>query len=215
MTRATILTLANGRGVDLDALTVEDIDFAAFAEHVAKEKRFNGATPDVEYSVAQHMCLGSDAILAAGGTETEAAYFHLHDLAEAIWKDDTTPKKAAIAQRVSTHCGVSADGVLSVLNSISEEHDAVIHQAAGLPWPMPKECKRVVKLYDAIMFVTEWRDLMHDIVHPHWALYSGIKPLNSEIKPWPWAQAKAAWLYRANRLVPALRMHRPVVAERA
>lgn len=205
MTAATILTLANGKGVDLDALKLEDIDFAAFAEHVAKEKRFNGATPDVEYSVAQHMCLGSDAILAAGGTETEAAYFHLHDLDEGIWKDDTTPKKVTIARRIAARCGVLADDILAVLDSIPADHDAVIHQAAGLPWPMPDEIRRIVKLYDAIMFVTEWRDLMHDAPHPHWAPYSGIKPLPKKIEPWPWAQARAGWMYRAQRLLPALR----------
>jgi hypothetical protein len=45
MTAATILTLANGKGVDLLALKPEDIDFAALAEHLGKEARFNGATP--------------------------------------------------------------------------------------------------------------------------------------------------------------------------
>jgi len=205
MSPRTILTLANGKGVDLLNLQVEDIDFAAFAEHLGKEARFNGATPDVLYSVAQHLCLGSDAILKAGGTESEAAYFHLHDCQEGIWKDDPTPKKVAIAERIADELPVLADEVLDILDDLVEQHDGVIHQAAGLPWPLPPEIQRIVKAYDAIMFVTEWRDLMHDIPHPHWAPFSGIKPLDQKIQPWPWAEARAGWLYRANRLLPALR----------
>ena len=112
MSAATILTLANGKGVDLLDLRVEDVDFTALAEHLGKEKRFNGATPDTEYSVAQHLCLGSDAILKAGGTELEAAEFHIHDCQEGIWKDDPTPKKVAIAERIAQRCGVLADDIL-------------------------------------------------------------------------------------------------------
>ena len=205
MSAATILTLANGKGVDLLDLRVEDVDFTALAEHLGKEKRFNGATPDTEYSVAQHLCLGSDAILKAGGTELEAAEFHIHDCQEGIWKDDPTPKKVAIAERIAQRCGVLADDILDVLSGIVDEHDAVIHQAAGLCWPIDPEVHRIVKLYDVIMFVTEWRDLMHDAPHPNWAPYSGIKPLEDKIDPWPWAKARAGWLYRANRLLPTLR----------
>ena len=57
MSARTILTLANGKGADLLNLRPEDVDFAAFAEHLAKEKRFNGATPGLEYSVADHLVL--------------------------------------------------------------------------------------------------------------------------------------------------------------
>lgn len=211
MTAATILTMANGKGIDLLNVRAEDIDFPALAEHLAKEKRFNGATPDVEYSVAQHLCIGTDAIIRAGGTETEAAYFLLHDCQEGIWKDDPTPKKCAIAERVAQRCGVLASDILAVLAAIVDEHDAAIHQAAGLPWPMPEEIARIVKLYDAKMFVTEWRDLMGGIPHPNWTPYDGLQPLRQRIEPvrW-WTEARAQWLTRANRLLPTLRTNRPV-----
>lgn len=205
MSRSTILTLANGKGIDLLDPTVADIDFAAIAEHLAKEKRYNGATPDVEYSVAQHCCVGADAILKAGGTEIEAAYFLMHDAHEALIKDDTTPKKQALGQLAAREFGVLAEEIMGAFDMLTERHDAVLHQAAGLPWPMDPDVKKHVKLYDLILFVTEWRDLMHDIPHPNWAPYSGIKPLAEPILPWPWTTARAAWLRRATQLLPALR----------
>jgi hypothetical protein len=213
MSASTILTMANGKGIDLLAVCAADIDFPTIAEHLGKEKRFNGATPDVEYSVAQHLALGADAIIANGGTELEAAYFLLHDVPEAFWKDDPTPKKEAIAERVADRCGVTASAVLSVFKELDTEHEAAVHEAAGLPYPVPEEIHAIVKLHDVIMFVTEWRDLMHDVHHPNWAAFAGVKPLSQKIEPWPWAQARAAWLYRANRLLPSLLQHRPVVAE--
>lgn len=206
MSAASILTLANGKGVDLLNVRAADIDFATLAEHLGKEKRFNGATPDVEYSVAQHLCIGTDAVLAQSGTETEAAYFLLHDCHEALWKDDPTPKKHAIAERIEEVCGVLAEEIIDVLAEIEREHNAAIHQAAGLPWPLPDITRRRIKAMDAIMFVTEWRDLMHDLPHPNWAPYSGIKPLKEKIDHvWTWAEARAGWMLRANRLLPAMR----------
>lgn len=200
-----MLTLASGKPVDLDHLRVEDVDFAIFAQHIAKEPRFNGATPDAVYSVGQHSCIGADAILKAGGTEIEAAYFLLHDLREAIWRDDTAPKKKTIAKRIEVNCGVLADDILGVFDDLEDEHDAAIHQAAGLPWPMTPDVKRHVKLMDIIMFVTEWRDVMNNIPHPNWAPYSGVKPLEEKIEPWPWPMARAGWMLRANRLLPSVR----------
>lgn len=205
MSAATILTLANGKSLDLLNVKADDIDLVALAEHLAKEKRFNGATPNVEYSVAQHLSIGSDAILKDGGTDLEAAYFLLHDAQEAIWKDDPTPKKVAIATRVSERCGIVAADILAVIAGIVSEHDAAIHQSAGLPWPVPEEIARIVHLYDAIMFVTEWRDLMGNIEHPNWSAYTSIRPLPKVIDPEPWPHARAGWLYRARRLLPSLR----------
>lgn len=204
MSRDTILTMANGAGIDLLNVRPADIDFAVLAEHLGKEKRFNGATPDVEYSVAQHLSIGSDAMLAAGHSETEAAYFHIHDCPEAFWKDDPTPKKRAIAKRISERCGVTADSVLSVLKDIDREHERAVHRAAGLRWPLSASVERAVKRFDLIMFVTEWRDLMHGVAHPNWAPYRHIVPLKARIEPLPWAQARAGWLLRARRLLPAL-----------
>jgi len=208
MTAETILTMADGRGIDLLNVTADDICFATLAEHLAKEKRYNGATPGVEYSVAQHLCIGTAAILKQGGTEEEAAYFHLHDVQEGIWKDDPTPKKRAIAERIAQRCGILSEDIIEILDEIVNEHDAAIHQAAGLAWPMTPERARTVKMMDLIMFVTEWRDLMLDRPHPNWAPYSGLKPLEQKIEPWPWQQARNCWMAFAYELLPSLRKMR-------
>lgn len=214
MSARTILTLANGRGVDLLHPLFYPADFAALAEMLTKEKRFNGATPGVEYSVAEHCCLGADAILAEekkfgsrDKCEAVAAYFLMHDLPEAIWKDDTTPKKHAIAERIAERCGVTADAVLGVLDGIGDEHAAALHAAAALEWPMPPPLVPIVKTWDKIMFVTEWRDLMGNREHPDWSPYRSIEPLATKIvQPWRWTVARTAWLSRAAKLLPALKV---------
>lgn len=207
MTAATFLTLANGKFVDLLDLKVEDVDFKVIAEHLGKEKRFNGATPGEEYSVAQHCVIGTEAMLKEGATEAEAAYFLLHDAHEAIWKDDPTPKKRAIAERIQERCGILAADILDVLDDIPDAMDAAIHQAAGLCWPMPVETARLVKFFDVRMFVTEWRDLMGGGFHPDWDRYAGVPPLDQPIvKPcWSGPLAMIHWHALAHKLLPSLR----------
>jgi hypothetical protein len=206
MTASTILTMANGKGVDLLNVRVEDIDFRAIAEQLGKEKRFNGATPQCEYSVGQHSVLGTEQIIRDGGTDLDAAYFLLHDAKEFIWKDDTTPKKRALAYRISQRCGVLAEDILKIINGVEDDIDAVIHEAAGLPYPLAPEHARIVKLYDLRMFVTEWRDLMGGIEHPNPKPYENIKPLAERIAIpcWSWAWAEIRWTQLARKLLPAL-----------
>lgn len=205
MTAQTILTLSNGKGVDLLNVKASDIDFASLAEHLAKEKRFNGATRDVEYSVADHCAIGSDAILAAGGTEAEAAYFLLHDAHEAFVKDLTTPLKRSLDLIAQEYYSSVPATVINAFGILEAAVDIAIHEASGLAWPMPEETHTLVKYIDRVMFVTEWRDLMGGIEHPDPSAYAGLKPLPQKIEPRQWAPARAAWLLRANRLLPNLR----------
>jgi 5'-deoxynucleotidase YfbR-like HD superfamily hydrolase len=211
MSTSTILTLSNGKGIDLLNPHVEDIDFQAIAEHLGKEPRYNGATPHVQYSVAQHSSIGCDAILADGGNETEAAQFLLHDAKEALVKDLTTPLKVAVADIAEQYYSAVPTEIINSFEILEGRIDAAIYVAAGLSWPLSLERAQLVKKYDLIMFVTEWRDLMHDVPHPNWAPYSGIKPLPQKIEPLSWAQARAGWLLRANRLLPALRGDRVII----
>jgi hypothetical protein len=133
-----------------------------------------------------------------------AAEFSLHDAPEGVLKDDTTPKKCTVAEKIEQRCGILAADIIKVLDEITDDHDAAIHEAAGLPWPMPDDIARAVKEVDIIMFVTEWRDLMKGIEHPNWAPYSNVKPLGALIQPWPWDVAKNALLRRWRTLLPAL-----------
>lgn len=204
MTAATILTLANGKGIDLLDPQAADIDFAAIAEHLAKENRYNGATPDICYSVAEHCVRCHDAVLGMSEDAELAAYLLLHDAHEAFLKDDTTPKKRAVAEIARVRFGLMAAQIIAAFEIATEGFDKAIHRAAGLAWPPPKDMRGEIKKFDLVLFVTEWRDLMHGVPHPNWAPYSGLKPLPDKIVPWPWAQARAAWLYRAQRILPAL-----------
>lgn len=205
---ATILTLSNGKGIDLVDPQPCDIDFSVIAEHLAKEKRYNGATPSVEYSVAQHCCIGADAILADTGNETLAAYFLLHDAPEAFLKDDTTPKKRAIAAIASEHFGILASQIMDAFDLLTYRFDAATHEAAGLAWPMTIDIRRAVKAYDLTMFVTEWRDLMRGTKHPAWDEYRGITPLRDTIKPIDWQCAAFDYRTRCKQLLPALKGER-------
>jgi uncharacterized protein len=204
MSARTILTLSNGAGIDLLNPQASDIDFDSFAEQLAKESRFNGATPGQQYSVAEHLARGVEAILAVGGNDMLAAYWSLHDAPEACLKDDTTPKKRAIAELCEQEFGVLAANVIDTFDGLTARHDAAIHEAAGLPWPMPEGVAGRVKFWDLTMFVTEWRDLMRDRAHPNWAPFSGIKPLAERIRPWRWEVAKLKLLTCWQDLLPAL-----------
>lgn len=200
----SILTLSNGKHVDLLNPRASDIDFVSIAEHLAKEKRYNGATPDVEYSVAEHTARGVSEILRSGeGTEI-AAYFLLHDCPEAFLKDDTTPKKRAIDAVAEAEFGVLAGTITAAFNRLTDRFDAVIHEAAGLPWPPSPEVAAAVKRWDMRMFVTEWRDLMaaRGIEHPEWDAYKDIEPLDRVIIPWSWITARRVFLQHCEALLP-------------
>lgn len=185
MNPRTILTLANGRNLDLLNPTADDyrdLDWAA--EHLAKENRYNGATPGKVYSVAQHLIEGVDAITAAGAQDYQvAAYFLLHDVPEAVLKDDTTPKKNAFAAIAQAKFGVLSAQIMEAFDDLTDRHDAAIHEAAGLPWPPSPEMARAVKYWDRTLLLTEWRDLMDDIPLPNAEAYVGVAPLGQRIIP--------------------------------
>ncbi|MEI9804060.1 MAG: hypothetical protein WDN48_05850 [Pseudolabrys sp.] len=206
MTAATTLTMADGAGIDLDAVTAADIHAPSIIEQVCKEARYNGATTGLIYFVGQHLVLGTEAMLRDGATELEAGCFVVHDWPEGFFKDDPTPKKRTIARRIESKCGVTADAFRKVLKEIDDEHEAAVHEAVGLPWPIPEDVKRIVKLYDIKMFVTEWRDLMGNRPHPDWSPYEGVDPLPETIVPWPWEECRDRLTALAYRLLPKLRL---------
>lgn len=202
----TILTLANGRGIDLLGPTAADIDFEVVAEHLAKENRYNGATPGHCYSVAEHSLRGARAALVATGDYELAAYFLIHDGHEAFLKDDTTPKKRAIGEIAEEAFGVLASTIKEAFDRLTDRFDVAIHEAAGLQWPPSPEMQAKIKHWDLTMFVTEWRDLMGSQPHPNWAPYAHIAPLHNPIVPWQhWERTRDSFLRECQLLLPALR----------
>lgn len=243
---ATFLTTASGRQVDLLDPQPEDIDFSDIAEQLAKECRFNGATPGKFYSVAEHSVRGARAIMAAWSNPTRpsallgppsphrdgvfpvsapddgrtgqqpgsggggmddarralaAAYFLAHDFHEAYLKDDTTPKKRALAAVAQAEFGVLAGEVLSAFDRLTEKFDAAIHAAAGLAWPMPADIAAIVKRVDAIMLKSEW--LSHRPQHD-------LPPACADVPifaiarhaPWDWQFAQLELQRAMRQLLP-------------
>ena len=202
MTAATILTMANGKGIDLTNPQACDIDFAVIAEHLAKEKRYNGATPGIQYPVAQHCVIGADAAFEDTKDIELAGYFLLHDGHEAFLKDDTTPKKRALAEIAAQEFGILSTEILSAFEMMTARFDAVIHEAAGLAWPPAESMKAAIKAYDEIMFVTEWRDLMRGTKHPNWDRYRDIRPFPDVIVPAGWVRSAAMFRNRCKLYLP-------------
>jgi 5'-deoxynucleotidase YfbR-like HD superfamily hydrolase len=222
MSIASRSTFSNGCGIDLQTPTAADIDFESIAEHLAKEPRFNGATRGKFYSVAEHCCRGADALLEETGNSTAAAYFLLHDAHEALLRDDTTPKKRAIAEIAAQMFGVLHEEILEAFAMLEMRLDQAIHAAAGLRFPIADVgTRRAVRAMDERMFVSEWRDLMkwqegmkgapmqvageQFVFHPEWDRYAQVQGVRTRIdQPWDWPTAKLAWLRRANALLPAM-----------
>jgi hypothetical protein len=130
-----------------------------------------------------------------------AALYSIHDASEGVLKDDTTPKKRALAELIEQRCGILARVILDCIDDLTFIQNQAIYAASGLGWPHIDEAKRVHH-YDLVMFVTEWRDLMRGIEHPDWEQYRNIEPLRDTIKPWPWEHAKGALLRRWHKVLP-------------
>lgn len=207
MNPRTMLTLANGRNIDLLHPVAADYgDLSWAAEHLAKENRYNGATPGVVYSVAQHTCECVTACLQETANVELAAYLSLHDVHEAVLKDDTTPKKRTFAVIAESRFGVLATAVMQAFDELTDRHDLAIHEAAGLAWPPSPEIARGIKHFDRRLLVTEWRDLMGGYPLPNAQAYADVAPLNRKII------ADHSWTSAATRLrdfwrdlLPALR----------
>lgn len=197
---ATQFVTVSGRVIDLYAPKAEDICFNDIAEQLAKEARYNGATPGAIYFVAQHLCLGADFLIRA--SKPAAAHFLLHDAPEAYLKDDTTPKKRAL-DRVASEFGNASDAITKAVASLTDRFDRVIHAAAALPWPMRDDMEHLVETVDRAMLVTEWLQLRP--AHPLPDIYRAIDPIPIAIEPWPWERAEFEFSARMQQLLPVFR----------
>lgn len=206
MNPRTVLTLADGHNIDLLNPLAGDFRNPVWAaEHLAKENRYNGATPGVCYSVAQHLFEGVYSVMEETADRTLAAYFSLHDFHEALFKDDTTPKKRALAAIAEARFGVLAASVTQAYDELTGRVDAAVHEAAGLAWPPPAAIEQEIKRFDRILLVTEWRDLMGGVDLPNAVAYADVKPLRRKIRPQrKWRTAEQNLILTWNEFVPNL-----------
>ena len=213
-----ILTLADGKPFDFRFPDARTISIETFAEHIAKEARFNGATPLVIYTVAEHSRLVRDRVFQLTNDRVAAAYGLMHDIKEGGIKDDPTPKKRGTAQEIQSKCGVTAGAILDCLSVLEDRHDIAHHAAAGLDWPPPPEIKAVVKRADRELFKTEWLTLMVDPVsgqvfdHPCWDEYGDVEALDVKPQCLPFEEALRQFLLCAQHDLPiyASRRDEPV-----
>lgn len=196
----TLFVTVSGRVVDILAPKVADIDFCDIAEQLAKEARYNGGTPGVFYSVAQHSVVGTNWLISQPELAHAAPWFLTHDGPEYVLRDETTPKKRAL-DAVAAEFGAAQGAVREAFARLTERWDNVIHSAAGLRWPPPKDVEEIVHLTDKRLLLTEWAALHGK--HPLIGDYSGVEPLPVAIKAWSWKFSQAMFEEFCKRLLPA------------
>jgi hypothetical protein len=203
VTRSTIYVGAAGRRIDLLNPRPADINFIGeIAEHLAKEPRYNGGTPGVVYSVAQHLGLGIEVCRRESDDPRLIPWWLIHDAPEAFLRDDTTPKKHALAAIAEEKFGVLASQIIAVFDELTARFDRAIAEAAGLDWPCPPEIAALVHRVDRIMLVTEWRDLMPHAAPPFET--AGFTPMFQTIVPWSWKAARNELAMAFATYLPAL-----------
>lgn len=164
-----------------------DVDVADIAHALALKCRFAGHCKAF-YSVAQHSVLVSTVV-----PEEEALWGLLHDAAEAYLADLPRPVKA------ETPAFRDAEG--RIMRAVAERF--------GLAWPEPEG----VKLADAVLLVTEQRDLMGPPPAP-WFASRPAEPMAGKVEPVDWRAAERLFLARFEELTTGRPAPDPVLCDR-
>jgi len=219
--------MQTGTGQVLDMMDPrpETIDLSDVAEALARIPRFTGHVRSGAYSVAQHLCLGTDAILAETGRLELAQAFHLHDAHEFAVGDIGTPTAQALDARVGEILADSLKGLIKLLDSdrgrlaclgaMISQHarealkagfDRAIYAAVDHPWPLPPDIAAEVRHWDLRMLATERAHLLTTSPHPWHPSVEAAQPvrMRGSITPWPWPRAADEWTRRLHTLFPHL-----------
>lgn len=127
--------------------------------------RFDGHASDSQalgYSVAQHCCLGADALLQETGGDTDAAIaFLMHDWHEAFCGDITTPVADGLDRLAVDAGGLPAPGtVRRAIEAMKGRLDAALYRRVGIPWPLPLHRAELVADMDLRLLRRERDELM-------------------------------------------------------
>lgn len=198
---------ASGRAFDLIEPSPAMVHWPDIAEGLAKAARFNGQTPGVTFSVAQHCILGADYLEDRAGPEAALAFL-LHDAHEAFLGDLPTPVKRALAEVAERSFPGRGAGEITrqAWKELVCRLDAAIYCAAGMAWPLPPNIAAIVKEIDASMLVTERARLMRTPPFPWGAEIEAatILPIRGKFSPLSAGDAQIQWLKRLARYRPNL-----------
>jgi 5'-deoxynucleotidase YfbR-like HD superfamily hydrolase len=184
---------ASGRAFDMIAPTAAEVDFDDIAEHLAKLPRWNGATPNIFYSVAQHCVHASELAFKETGNNAVAAAVLLHDAHEAYIGDDILPKQLALVDLANMIDPAMGSLIEQTHRRLRHGIDCAIHRAAGLEFPHDPTTRKIVKRIDAAMLEAERRQLVGDCLRP-W--HGNVEAADVELKPWAWQLAREAFSRR-------------------
>lgn len=194
-----------GKAINLIAPGTDTVDFDEIADTLAHIVRYAGCAPR-PVVVAQHTLIALEAARRGNESPTVQAMVLLHDAHEGHGIGDiTTPVMEALAeQHVRIYGPTRRDELRTALNDIKRAHDAVIHQAAGVPLPSAEQ-RRAIHHYDLVALATERRDFLSKKQRNWHPAVEAATPLTKRQVLMSPAEA-ASKLQRAFRsLLPALR----------
>lgn len=217
----TWLQTRSGRAFDLLRPEPHMVDFEAdVAVALGRIPRFTGHTRDAAYSVAQHCVIGADVLLCETGDIALAIAFLLHDAHEAFVGDIATP----IVDALSVHLTIDDDGherevsapwVKAQIAAMKARIDRAIYRAAGVPWPLPPQVRRTVKLMDRRLLRAERDWLLGPSPRPWGADIDNAPPVEFSVHfVWSADRSADAWLQRLRQWCPsAFRLPQPEIAQ--
>ncbi|WP_298981500.1 hypothetical protein [uncultured Roseibium sp.] len=176
--------LASGRVVDLANLSPADIHWPDLVESLVKLPRFNGATPHVTYTTAQHCCLMYDL-----ADSRYKAYALLSDFYAAFFGE---MNRAVLF--LAADMSPDPQEFIEAYRLARDEVTEVIYQAAGLAADENHDAFRdrvtYVRSVDKRLTASEKRDLMAPCQRSdHWKLPD---PFPYPVKPWGQDKARDA-----------------------
>lgn len=186
------------------AISLDDPDLAALdlvidvAIPLSLICRFDGHasdSPELGYSVAQHSCLGADAILQETGGDTDAALaFLMHDWHEMLCGDITTPVAESLDRMATDTSGRPAPGILRrAIQQMKARLDAAIYRRVGIAWPLPAHRAERVADMDLRMLRRERDELMSPPPKPWFDSIENAAPIHclDRVAFLSWAPAEA------------------------
>lgn len=167
--------MASGRVINLANLTADDIHWPDIVSALSGLARYDAATSNCLYVVAQHSCLAHDN---ASGPPVARLLALLHDAHEAFIGDITTPTNDFLDYLNA------ANGAVSMLIHVAKRRlDSAIFAAAGIHPDDAATYRPMIRALDARLLATEVRDLCAESANPGaWGKLA--TPLKARIKPW-------------------------------